>query len=99
VIQVWSIVDAQREYATVDRSAMASPRYGLSVSTPGNHDGLYWETEDGLPSPLAVAAAASTIAIRNQRPMPCSLPGYYYKMPTFDPIARWRFMIISSRAR
>src|SRR6266478_1439061 len=47
-------VDAQREYATKDRDKDGLLEYAQKfVSTPGEHDGLYWETRQGeAASPL-----------------------------------------------
>src|SRR5436853_614538 len=47
-------VDAQREYATKDRDTDGLLEYAHKfISTPGEHDGLYWETREGeAASPL-----------------------------------------------
>jgi len=49
-----AVVDAQREYASEDRDGDGLLEYAPTIlSTPGKHDGLYWETKPGEPeSPL-----------------------------------------------
>lgn len=46
--------DAQMDYASVDRNGDGALEYARKIfSTPGKHDGLYWEEGDGRPlSPL-----------------------------------------------
>lgn len=57
-----AIVDAQREYASIDHDGSGVPAYARRlVSTPENKDGLYWPVATGEPpSPLGplVARAA-----------------------------------------
>ena len=57
-----AIADAEREYAALQLGSGGAPEYAPRiVSTPGKHDGLYWQTKSGeAPSPLGplVAAAA-----------------------------------------
>src|ERR1700681_1459724 len=52
-------VDAQREYATKDRDKDGLLEYAQKfISTPGEHDGLYWETQEGeAASPLGPLSA------------------------------------------
>ena len=52
-------VDAQREYAVKDRDNNGLLEYAQKLkSTPGTHDGLYWEAKDGEPpSPFGPLAA------------------------------------------
>ena len=41
-------VDAQREYAALDRDGNGALEYAQKLlSTPGSHDGLYWESKEG----------------------------------------------------
>ena len=49
-----AIVDAQREYASLDRDGDGVPEYATKfASSPGKKDGLYWKTSPGEPlSPL-----------------------------------------------
>jgi hypothetical protein len=57
-----AIVDAAQEYATLDVDGDRIPEYAPQfVSTPGKHDGLYWQTkENEPPSPLGPLLAAAT---------------------------------------
>jgi hypothetical protein len=58
--ELWTIqvclayVDAQREYVLKDRDSNGLLEYAQRlVSTPGKHDGLYWQAKEGEPpSPL-----------------------------------------------
>lgn len=54
-----AIVDAQREYATLDPMKVGVPHYARRLlSSPGKKDGLYWEAAPGAPeSPLGPAVA------------------------------------------
>ena len=47
-------VEAQREYSTQDNDGTGANQYAQRIfSTPGHHDGLYWEAASGQPeSPL-----------------------------------------------
>ena len=57
-----AIVDAAHEYAALDVDGDRIPEYAPQfVSTPGKHDGLYWQTkENEPPSPLGPLLAAAT---------------------------------------
>jgi hypothetical protein len=57
-----AIVDAAHEYAALDVDGDRIPEYAPQfVSTPGKHDGLYWQTKaDEPPSPLGPLLAAAT---------------------------------------
>ena len=80
-----AIVDAEREYASVDRDGDGLRGYADKfISSPGKHDGLYWQTEPGAPQsplgPLLAAAArdghkASDIPLQDYH-------GYYYRILT-----------------
>jgi hypothetical protein len=76
-------VDAQREYATKDRDKDGLLEYAHKfISTPGKHDGLYWETQEGAAaSPLG---PLSTHAKEEGYIKPGTEPyhGYYYKILT-----------------
>jgi hypothetical protein len=78
-------VDAQREYATRDRNANGLLEYAQKlISSPGQHDGLFWETKDDEPpSPLGplVASARSQGYVQND-PMSAAYHGYHYKILT-----------------
>ena len=74
-------VDAQREYATKDRDKDGLLEYAQKfVSTPGQHDGLYWETREGeAASPLGpLSTRAKEQGYVNLEPY----HGYYYKILT-----------------
>jgi hypothetical protein len=74
-------VDAQREYATKDRDKDGLLEYAQKfVSTPGQHDGLYWETREGeAASPLGpLSARAKEQGYANLEPY----HGYYYRILT-----------------
>ncbi|MEK0084415.1 DUF2950 domain-containing protein [Benzoatithermus flavus] len=50
--------DAQLAYASADRDGDDVLEYAQKLaSTPGQHDGLYWQPDDGGASPLAAFAA------------------------------------------
>jgi Protein of unknown function (DUF2950) len=77
-------VDAQREYAARDRNDNGLLEYAQKLmSTPGEHDGLFWETKEGeTPSPLgALTASARSQGYGRQGP---GIPyhGYFYKILT-----------------
>jgi hypothetical protein len=60
---VLAYYDAQRDYATKDRDGDSIHEYARKfISTPGKHDGLYWESKDGKDEsplgPLFVEGAA-----------------------------------------
>ncbi len=74
-------VDAQREYATKDRDKDGLLEYAQKfVSTPGQHDGLYWETREGeAASPLGpLSTSAKEQGYANLEPY----HGYYYRILT-----------------
>jgi len=78
-------VDAQREYAATERSANAPPEYAQKLtSSPGKHDGLYWEAKDDeTPSPLGpLLAHARSQGYGPQSPDAAPYHGYYYKILT-----------------
>jgi hypothetical protein len=82
-------VDAQREYALKDRNKNGLLEYAQKFgSTPGQKDGLYWESKEGEEeSPLgpAVAKAVSEGYGRKTKKQitgdePTSYHGYYYRI-------------------
>jgi hypothetical protein len=78
-------VDAQREYATRDRNGNGLLEYAQNLtSTPGHHDGLFWETKDDeRPSPLGpLVASARAQGYIQHDPMSAPYHGYYYKILT-----------------
>ena len=81
-----AIVDAEHEYAAQDRAGDGVLRYAARfVSTPGNHDGLYWEPQADEPSsPLGpfLAAAANEGYPKSEPKALSPYHGYYYKILT-----------------
>jgi hypothetical protein len=78
------LVDAEREYAYSDANKNGIKEYAQRfLSTPGKHDGLYWEAQSGEPeSPLAglveQAAAEGYDPIANAQPSPYH--GYIFRI-------------------
>lgn len=79
-----AVVDAQREYAAMDRDGDGLLEYaGKFESAPGRHDGLYWATAPGeKPSPLGplVARARSEGYRKGEKPVPYN--GYFFRILT-----------------
>lgn len=77
-----AIVDAQREYAASHLDDDGVPRYAPRVvSTPGKHDGLYWQTKPNEPtSPLGplIAAAANEGYTPTRSKALAPYHGYFY---------------------
>ena len=81
-------VDAQRDYASQDRGDGVLDYAQRFISTPGEHDGLYWQTADNAPlSPLGPTFAAARNEgygfagqAANSGPQPYH--GYYYRILT-----------------
>ena len=75
--------DAQDEYFKLDRNGDGFNEYAQKIiSTPGQHDGLYWapETQSDL-SPLDGFAQDANFAARVGQ-MPTPYNGYYYRILT-----------------
>jgi DUF2950 family protein len=81
-----AIVDAAHEYATLDVDGDRIPEYtSRFVSTPGKHDGLYWQTKADEPlSPLGpLLAAATREGYTNSATTPLApYHGYFYRILT-----------------
>jgi hypothetical protein len=81
-----AIVDAAHEYAALDVDGDGIPEYAQQfVSTPGKHDGLYWQTKAGEPrSPLGpLLAAATKEGYTNSLTRPLApYHGYFYRILT-----------------
>jgi len=81
-----AIVDAERDYVAKDPDGDGIPEYASKfVSTPGKHDGLYWETKsDEPPSPLGplLAAAARDGYTNSESSSLEPYHGYFYKILT-----------------
>jgi len=78
-----AIVDAQREYASVDRNGNGVLEYARRfASTPGKRDGLYWPTAAGEPpSPLGqLVAHAAGEGYRGKPDTATPYHGYYFRM-------------------
>src|SRR5262249_46919325 len=80
-----AIVDAQREYASLDRDGDNVAEYAQKFrSSPGKKDGLFWEVKEGeTPSPLgSLLAAAERQGYRNLRTAtgPTPFHGYEYRI-------------------
>ena len=79
-----AIVDAQREYAAMDRDGNGLLEYARTfASTPGRHDGLYWAAAPGeKSSPLGplVAKARSEGYRQGEKPVPYN--GYFFRILT-----------------
>jgi hypothetical protein len=72
-------VEAQMEYANIDRDADGNLEYAQKiVSAPGKQDGLYWEGAPGNLVPKSFAAAAEAAAEAGQKPVPYH--GYFYRI-------------------
>ncbi|MCC6194277.1 MAG: DUF2950 domain-containing protein [Burkholderiales bacterium] len=80
-----AIVDAQREYASVDRDGDGVVAYARKlISSPGKHDGLFWPTKAGeKASPLgplvADAAAEGYGKDKGKGAAPRPFHGYYFR--------------------
>jgi hypothetical protein len=83
-----AVLDAQREYMTMDRDADGLCEYaGRFISEPGKKNGLYWPTaENEPPSPLGpLAAAASEEGYTTSQPVsasPRAFHGYRFRILT-----------------
>lgn len=82
-----AIVDAQREYAAVDRDGNGLTEYARKfISSPGKKDGLYWPTKADEPQsplgPLVGAAAREGYVTQVSGAPPQTYHGYHYRMLT-----------------
>jgi hypothetical protein len=77
-----AFVDAERDYASADRTGSLAPQYAQKfVSSPGKTDGLYWPAAAGVAqSPLGPLMAAAQAEGYGGRHEPYH--GYYYKILT-----------------
>jgi hypothetical protein len=72
-------VEAQQQYANVDRDADGNLEYAQRiVSSPGKQDGLYWEGQPGSLVPKSFAAAAEAAAEAGKKREPYH--GYFYRI-------------------
>ncbi len=97
-------VDAQREYASVDRNGDGVLEYAQHLrSTPGLHDGLYWHSNPGEEisplGPLIAQAHQEGYGGQNKIMTDGYAPyhGYYYKILTKQgkhaPIGKYNYII------
>ena len=82
-----AIVDAQREYASLDADGNGYRDYAARfLSTPGKKDGLYWATKDGEPpsplGPLAAQAVKEGYGGKGRTGKPEPFNGYFFRMLT-----------------
>lgn len=80
-----AVVDAQREYAMMDRDGDNLHEYAEKfASDPGEKNGLYWETREGeAPSPLGqllAQAKSEGYSKKGAKGNPVPYHGYYYKI-------------------
>ncbi|HEX8800848.1 MAG TPA: DUF2950 domain-containing protein, partial [Terriglobales bacterium] len=82
---LYTLVDAQREYASATRDGNNTKHYALKfLSDEGKQNGLYWKTGDNDPpspiGPLIVEAAGEGYNLKQGQQAP--FHGYYYRMLT-----------------
>ncbi len=81
----YEYVRMQADYAAVDRDGDEVREYAQQfVSTPGKHDGLYWERDADAgerPSPLEALLPDSFGEVKDSKPGDPRM-GYYYKILT-----------------
>ncbi|BDV41970.1 hypothetical protein GURASL_08930 [Geotalea uraniireducens] len=80
-------VDAQREYAAKDHDGNGVLEFAQRLnSTPGKHDGLYWEAGEGEEEspfgPLAARADCQGYGPQFKAAQPEPFHGYYFKVLT-----------------
>jgi hypothetical protein len=82
---LYSLVDAQKEYASASRDGGPAGIYALHfLSAEGKHDGLYWKTsEDETPSPIGpLLADASSQGYSAKQGDVTPFHGYYFRVLT-----------------
>ncbi len=86
---VRAYVDAQRDYASMDRNDDDVLQYAQRlISTPGHKDGLYWPSDvDNDPSPLGPLVADAqgegyNVEVKGQEATRTPFHGYYFKILT-----------------
>lgn len=82
---LYSLVDAEREYASEPRNGEKTAHYAAKfLSDDGKQNGLYWKTSDNEPpspiGPLLVSAASQGYSMQQGQPTPYH--GYYYRILT-----------------
>jgi len=80
---LYTLVDAQRDYAAETRSGDAAKHYAAKfLSTEGKQDGLYWKTSDtDAPSPIGpLLVQATSEGYTAQQGKRTPFHGYYYRI-------------------
>lgn len=76
-------VEAQKEYASDIHDDSGVNQYAQKlISTPGKHDGLYWENPDGSAGGPISKAVAQAIQEGYSTDNPSGYHGYYFKVLT-----------------
>ena len=80
-------VDAQHEYASKDRQGAGMREYAQKFgSTPGTHDGLYWEVAgreaESPMGPLVAEATSEGYAHKEAHSEPLPYHGYFFRILT-----------------
>ena len=74
-------VEAQQEYASEVHDGSGINQYAQKIfSTPGKHDGLYWQNTDGSPGGPIGEAIARAIEEGYSPSQPSGYHGYYFKV-------------------
>jgi hypothetical protein len=74
-------VEAQQAYASEVHDDSGINQYAQKIiSTPGKHDGLYWQNQDGTPGGPVSEAAARAIQEGYTFTKPAAYHGYYFKV-------------------
>lgn len=74
-------VEAQDEYASTIHDNSGVNQYAQKIiSTPGKHDGLYWQNPDGTPGGPISEAVARAIEEGYSTDKRSAFHGYYYKV-------------------
>jgi hypothetical protein len=107
-----AVYHAQRSYAAQDRNGDGSLQYAERlISTPGNHDGLYWPADEATGEQSPLNAVVARAAKENYSIAPGAKPqpfhGYYHRLiysapemsSRLDPLSRpGRYWLVSSPA-
>ena len=74
-------VEAQKEYASEIHDDSGVNQYAQKIiSTPGKHDGLYWQNSDGTPGGPISEAIARAIQEGYSPDRPSGYHGYFFKV-------------------
>ena len=91
-------VEAQHDYASEIHDDSGIKQYAQRIiSTPGKHDGLYWENPDGTPGGSVSVGAARAIEEGYTLDQKSAFHGYYFKVlkgqGTAAPLGRLDYVI------